>query len=222
MDFILDLLFPNRCPCCGTFITFDKLVCDECELPVIKACDKCGKLPCECSVKGSFAFDKVFVLYKYDGAAANGITAFKHGDNTNFAKHAADLLARLIAINKTDESLIVPVPMRFKTLIERGYNQSEIISRRISVQTGIPHRKDILIRSGKSLTQRGLTAQMRAENVKSYSICDVNLKGNSIILCDDVLTTGSTANKCAELLKSKGAEKVVLAVIATTSSNSNK
>ena len=96
----------------------------------------------------------------------------------------------------------------------RGYNQAEVISAEISDALNIPVRNDILYKKDTSSSQHFLGRAARFKNISAIKINDINLSGKSIIICDDVITTGSTVNRCAGLLKSAGAEKVFLAASA--------
>ncbi|MGB9851255.1 MAG: ComF family protein [Candidatus Kapaibacteriota bacterium] len=113
---------------------------------------------------------------------------------------------------------IVPVPIHKVRKRERGFNQSEVISESISIETGIPVGNDILVRNIYTQSQTKLDLEGRKKNVESaFSLGkDFGLVyGNNFLIVDDVITTGSTLFYCARILKETGAKNLYLAVITT-------
>lgn len=219
--FLLDLIFPNRCPCCNSFISWNELLCAECSdklLPVSdKLCEKCGKLECLCS-ENNYSFDKVYACYEYLNAK-NGIISLKKGSNPNFGIYVGNMLADLIIseCQPLTPELIIPVPMSASKKRTRGYNQAEVIANALSGKTGVPLNNKILAKKHSKYEQHSLNANQRKENTGSFYIKNKTcLNGKTVILCDDVLTTGNTTEKCTQLLKSCGASYVIIAVGATT------
>ena len=218
--FIVDLFYPNRCPCCDCFINWKDNLCKSCmdKLEIInhEICSRCGKAPCVCD--GGISFDKVYACYYYGGTATEGIISLKKGNNLNYGIHVGEQLAKLLQDNEDLHKVdfIVPVPMSKKKIKQRGYNQAEIIARIISEKTGIPYNSKILTREHTDIEQHSLSAEERKMNTSQYNINDVDLSNMRILLCDDVLTTGSTVNRCSELLKARGADTVIILVGTTT------
>ena len=214
---ILDIFYPNRCPCCNGFIRWDEIICDKCVSDIEQMenpdfCPLCGRNPCICD-SGLF-YDRAFVYKPYDGAIRNGVISMKRGNNTNFAEYAGEKLAAMLE-SCQDIDCIIPVPMSAAKKRSRGYNQAELISDKISEILGIPVRNDILFMIYSKKEQHSKSAKERAE-IKNYLEINENadLSDMKIIICDDVITTSSTVNACAELLKSKGAAEVI-AVLAS-------
>ena len=218
--FILDLFYPNRCPCCDCFINWKDNLCEYCmdKLEIInqEICSKCGKIPCVCD--NGISFDKVYACYYYAETAAEGIISLKKGHNLNYGNHIGEQLARLLKENEDllKLDLVVPVPMSKKKIRQRGYNQAEVIARIISDKTGIPYSNKILTRKHTDIEQHSLSAEDRKMNISQYDINEVDLSDMRILLCDDVLTTGSTAKRCSDLLKARGAKTVIVLVGTTT------
>ncbi len=219
--FILDLFFPNRCPVCGEIISFDSFVCDSCmdkleDIAVKKndICQKCGKADCIC--KSDILTVRTAAGFFYEKEARDGIISLKAGSK-NFGYFLGDILAEKIKVDDILKNAdnIVPVPMSRKRLRERGYNQSYVIATEISSKTGIPILNNALFKKD-SAVQHELSREERKNNVSAFSGGNMNLSGKKIIVCDDVLTTGSTLNKCAELLINMGAAQVFGAVGTTT------
>ncbi|MFC1502203.1 ComF family protein [bacterium] len=109
------------------------------------------------------------------------------------------------------ESILIPVPLHKLRYRERGFNQSEIICRSIGSTVSIPVETDILVRTRNTFTQTKLEAEERIRNVnEAFRVRDPNsVQSRTVILVDDVVTTGSTMNSCAKCLKNAGAEKVI-------------
>jgi ComF family protein len=111
---------------------------------------------------------------------------------------------------------IIPVPLFWWKRLRRGYNQAALLAQIISEETGIPV-KDILKRVKNTKTQTRLTESERAKNVlNAFTIQANNIKGQNVLLIDDVLTTGATLNECARVLKQTGAAQVYSCVAAVT------
>lgn len=216
--FLLDIFYPNRCPCCSDFIRWDKLICSKCHKsidPVFdRVCRKCGKEICICAEQ--LYYDSAVVPLRYENLVKEGILSLKRGYNKNFGEYTGKLIAGIFLDEYKDShfDMIIPVPMSKKSLAKRGYNQAEIISREIAAALNIPLRNDILYKQEQKTSQHYLKRTARMLNITALKINDINLEGKSVIICDDVITTGSTVNRCAKLLKSRGAENVTLASAA--------
>jgi ComF family protein len=110
---------------------------------------------------------------------------------------------------------IVPLPLHKRKLRERGYNQSELIARGISEITGFPVRTDFVRRSKYTQTQTALSLDERKANMEDAFICGpADVGGTTVIVVDDIITTGSTVRSCAEVLKVAGAAEVIAASAA--------
>lgn len=216
---LLNLLYPNRCPVCGTFIGAQVLLCDTCADSVVLAqdayCHSCGKTTCLCS-RSEFAYDAAVVCAVYQNVTP-AIIALKQSANTNFAFYAAQILAeRLRTDNYPRPDCVMPVPMHRSKQLRRGYNQAALIGRKLAELLALPYREDVLTKERTATEQHTLSAAERANNTDSFGIQDCDLQGQRILLCDDVLTTGNTMHRCAALLKERGAAAVIAAAAAST------
>ena len=174
-----------------------------------------------------FFYDKAVVACYYDKETSPAVLALKKSRNTNFAYFSARILAERLRhgtyyeAEKTD--YVIPVPMHISKQKQRGYNQAGLIAKELAFLLNLPYREDILYKNKSGREQHTLTsAQERAKNVESFGIYDIALEGRRILLCDDVLTTGSTMNRCAELLKSKGASAVTAVSASSTAPRNQK
>jgi ComF family protein len=104
----------------------------------------------------------------------------------------------------------VPVPLHRRRLWSRGFNQSAIVARELSRRTGIPVAVDALRRTRANPPLKGMGMRQRRRTVAGAFRSTMELRGQTVILVDDVLTTGSTANACARVLKRAGAGRVDL------------
>lgn len=220
--FLLDLFFPNRCPCCHRLIPWQDYLCEPCrisiETPEDAFCSECGKTWEHCICDTELYYDQASVITFYANAAKHGVLSMKKAENLQFGWHcAASFSDRILSDPLLQSSdLIVPVPMAKKRRQTRIVNPAEVIAKELSAYTKIPMRTDLLRDNGSGQIQHTLSAKDRRKNVAQFEILPSNLNGFHIILCDDVLTTGSTVNRCAQLLKSHGAARVT--VFAATSS----
>lgn len=219
--FLLDLLYPNRCPCCGVSIPWDAYLCENCqmllEIPKNSICPGCGKAVEDCLCDTEPSFDRGLAATWYAGAGRSGVLSLKRAESLHFARFCGQELSRQIIEDFELQSYdcVVPVPMEKRKKWRRRINPAEILAKEIAAKTQIPLRTDLL-RCGKTAAaQHTLSAAERRKNVHQFSATGADLTGYRILLCDDVLTTGSTMNRCAALLKTCGAVSVA-AVVATT------
>lgn len=222
---ILNFFYPNLCPRCSAFLLSEETVCESCAEQMLLSqndyCHACGKVNCMCQYQKRF-YDKAVIACHYDSDTAPAVLAMKKSRNTNFAYFSARILAERLRhgtyyeFQKTD--YVIPVPMHPSKQKQRGYNQAGLIAKELALLLNLPYREDILYKINSGQEQHTLTsAAERAKNVESFGIHEISLDGRRILLCDDVLTTGSTMNRCAELLKSKGASFVTAAAASSTS-----
>ncbi len=222
LKFCADIIYPNRCPCCRNFIMWNEYICSDC----IKAmtidqndiCEGCGKNYKDCLCDSFPEYDKAMALTYYENPAKLGIIRLKRSISKNFGIYAGTELGKMILQRPSwmEADCIAAVPMSPLKKFIRGYNQTDVIVKSISKCTGIPIIKGCIKKKNGYRAQHTLTASERAKNTESFVHCGMDLQGLKIILCDDILTTGNTLNRCASLLKECGADKVYVAVAATT------
>lgn len=221
--FIADIFIPNRCPVCSRLVAWDRLLCNECEdkLNVISdsLCCVCAKDPC--IDHSSLSFENCVCLFSYTGDCVKAIYSLKYDNGIGFAEYSAELLKTELEkrglTNKID--LVTSVPMEKRKKRKRGYNQSEKIAKYLSRAIGKPLVKDLIVHIDTLAEQHKLTMQQRLINAKNSFIPDsrhIDITQKTVLLCDDVYTTGATMNACADCLKRLGAKSVLAAAIATT------
>ncbi len=158
-------------------------------------------------------------LYRYDEPAKGGIMTLKNGVGKKFAIYSAQSIADKLGELDFSPDLITAVPMLKIKAWARGWNQAELIARKLGKAAGIKCDFSILKQHFSRQHQHSLNAKERAEFVGDlYSLRrkHTDVKGKNILICDDVITTGSTISKCAELLRSIGADHVAAVSICRT------
>lgn len=219
--FCADVIYPNRCPCCDGFILWNEYVCPACEEKILidteSLCIKCGKIKEECICASLPKYDEAVAISFYEEVTRKAVIAMKQSENTNFGYFAGEKLGLWIASRPEwkDADGIVYVPMSKMKKLARGYDQAEIIARAISQKTGIPILKNCIIKRRGFSEQHALSAEERAKNTESFIPAGRDLEGMKLILCDDIITTGNTLSRCAEILKMCGAKTVYAAAAAT-------
>lgn len=192
-------------------------------------CDGCGAAVefdggpfaadrCAACVAKPYGFQRARAACVYDAASRGLILKFKHGDQQQFAPLFARWLSRAAAPLIEGADAVVPVPLHRSRLIARRFNQAAEVARPLAKAAGLEYLPDALGRTVATGTQGGLSARGRRLNVKSaFALTEAGarqVKGRRILLIDDVLTTGATAEACARALIAGGARAVSLAVIA--------
>lgn len=211
---VLNALYPKKCPLCDKFISGHSSTCDSCLRTVLFL-----------EADAHFAhfkklwFSKCRSRFAYDGPIRDAIHKFKYSERLDLVRFFSSELADE-ACNMGRFDLIVPVPLHRKRLAKRGFNQSAVLARNMAGQTGVPANLDSLKRARHIEPQVGMEREERIENVKGAFAVDPktasNIAGRNILLVDDVLTTGATANECAKVLVRSGAREVSVLTIART------
>lgn len=220
--FWLDLIMPNRCCFCKKIIKWNLYCCDECAktIPYIDEpiCKLCGKDTCICS--RGLSYNYCFSVVWYDSIVRNSIVKFKSESPENFCllfgKNLAEQISESSCCSEID--LITCIPMTNKSKRERGYNQAFELARVIGKSINKNVSDKILIKKRDSISQHKLQYEQRLTNIKNlFNISSkCNIKGKTILLIDDVITTGSTLDACSKVLKQNGAKVVICAVVANT------
>lgn len=173
---------------------------------------------CAACIARPYAFARTRAACVYDEASRGLILKFKHGDQQQFAALFARWLGRSAAELTADCDAVVPVPLHPFRLLSRRFNQAAEVARPLARAASLDYLPDALIRARPTRSQGGKSARGRRINVKAaFSVTEAgrrSLKGRRILLVDDVLTTGATAEACASALLAAGARAVDLAVIA--------
>ena len=212
---LLDLIYPPRCPGCGRM---GFAFCERCQAQVEHiappVCLRCGcALPqgglcSRCQTLPS-SLDGILAVAVFADPLRQAIHALKYENNTTLA---APLGAMMVGFwqrgGLPQADLIVPVPLHSKRKAERGYNQSSFLARVVGRGVGVPVDDHTLIRQRHTLPQVGLNFLERQRNVEGAFACRGDLKGKTVVVVDDVCTTGATLEACATALRVGGASAV--------------
>ena len=192
-------------------------------------CDGCGAgfemdggpfaaARCAACLAQPYAFSRARAACVYDEASRGLILRFKHGDHQPFAALFARWISRSAAPLLDQADAVVPVPLHRFRLLSRRFNQAAEIARPLARDAGLDYLPDALTRRTHTTSQGGKSARGRRLNVKrAFTVSEEGrrrIRGRRILLVDDVLTTGATAEACARALIEAGARAVDLAVIA--------
>jgi ComF family protein len=156
-------------------------------------------------------FAGVITYGLYSDTLKEAINLLKFSSVKRLAKPLGMLIAKL-DIPQVD--MIVPVPLSIKRLRQRGFNQTLLIGRVVSKTLDIPLSSELLYKKKETLPQAVLSASDRARNLKNAFATRSRLKGETVLLVDDVMTTGATARECSKTLLKAGAGKVFVATVA--------
>lgn len=228
---ILNFILPSRCISCDCILDDGGKICQDCfnKLTFISQpyCQKCG-LPFEnklvakdmlCGLclkkeKSPFRFSRSAL--KYDDFSKKLIVDFKFFDKTQNSVLFGFWLKKAGAdIFDSGIDVIIPVPLHFSRLLKRKYNQSGLLAQELSKQSGIKVDYYSLKKIKKTKPQVAFLGRARNKNLKDAFQADSHkIKGQRILLIDDVMTTGSTLRECAKALLTAGAKSVDSLTIA--------
>ena len=160
-------------------------------------------------------FKKAVSAYLYEDGVTVLISKFKNGKPHLKELFADKIAERLIGFPEVD--CIVYVPLTKKSLFRRGYNQSRLLATALSKRVYTPVIYGAIVRVKSGSAQKGLTGEQRIENVKNAFkvVKRESVKGKKVLLVDDILTTGSTANEICRILLKAGATAVYVATVAS-------
>jgi ComF family protein len=229
---LLNLIYPPLCASCRTPVAEAHNLCADCWRTISfldgPGCSICGfpfefdpgsGAVCAACQSRPPAFDKAIAIVRYDPASREPILALKRADRLDLAPMFARWMARAGQALIAEADVIAPVPLHWTRLWERRFNQSGLLSTRLSKLTGIPCENRLLRRTRATKSQGEMpSAKARRRNVRGVFVVDrgrkVVVAGRTILLVDDVFTTGSTVDACARTLKRAGAARVLVLTLA--------
>lgn len=226
---LIDLVYPPRCAACRAEVNEAHSFCYECfsKVRMISnpACDCCGE-PFDFAVENGALcgkcmsekppYDQARSVMIYDDASKRIITTFKYSDRTSLAIILSNLMATRGGELLNTCDMIVPVPLHWRRLISRRYNQSYLLAKRLAKGGNKLLAKRLLKRVRYTMQQTGLSRTERDRNVRgAFKVrASRHVKDKTVLLVDDVLTTGATVESCARALKKAGAAKVYVLTVA--------
>jgi competence protein ComFC len=212
----LDLLFPQWCVGCGREGGYLCPSCRQTLLPIKPpVCPRCGRpqtgeVLCPGCASSPAAIDGIRSPFRFDGVLRQAIHELKYRNLRALAPPLAELLHDYLAAHPVPGGVLVPVPLHRRRWRERGYNQSGLLARELGRLSGLPVVDSCLIRRKLTPPQtRTASVSERWGNVAGAFACrDGRLRGEAVLLVDDVSTSGATLNACALALKAAGAASV--------------
>jgi ComF family protein len=230
---LADFFFPPRCPFCGdrTQEEFSAGICFSCFAQIRKTthphCPRCGVSfasdtgqdhLCSDCLPGTGYFTKARAVAHYEGIMPEIISRYKYRGDSRLAKSLGDLLAGYEDpdFSFRDYRLVVPVPLHFRRLRQRGFNQSLLLARRLSRKYCLPLDFTTLRRIRATVPQTELSAAERRKNIRgAFAVFQAQaVREKDILLVDDVFTTGATVEECARVLLKAGANRVDILTLA--------
>lgn len=230
---IINFLLPPRCINCGKILVDENGLCADCfneitfisepycvccGLPFPKASGKTKSMMCPMCIKDNkklFRYARSAI--KYETLSKNMILAFKFMDKTENAK----VFAKWLNVAGKDifsagVDILIPVPLHYKRLVKRRYNQSALLANELSKLISVETDLKSLIKCKSTKPQVTYSGKARIKNIKDAFMVKYpeNIKGKRVVLIDDVYTTGSTLKECAKVLKKAGAKSVDFLTIA--------
>lgn len=231
----VDLVLPPRCAGTGEIVEATGLLTPAFwqELVFVEApfCNTCGMpfahdhggmavdgMLCASCLADEPQFDRARSAVIYNDASRKLILGFKYGDKLHVIKTFTPWLLRAGQELLAECDAIVPVPLHRKRLWQRRFNQSSLLAAALAKTTGKPHLPHALLRVKSTVPQKGLCRNERQRNVAGAFAVDPaqknTLNSKTVLLIDDVFTSGATLNACARVLRQAGAEKVFVLTLA--------
>lgn len=217
---LLDLVLPPRCPGCGAVVTSLHSFCTGCwsslDFLAERGCLVCG-IPLEATDPGTCAgclvraprIARTRAAVAYGDIPRSLALRLKYGRKVALAKAMARYMTPLLT---QENALLVPVPLHRRRVAARGFNQSLLIAREIGRRRGMEVAHHLLRRKRATPPLKGMSfAQRRRAVAGAFAMAGgADVRGRTVVLIDDVLTTGSTANACARTLRQAGAARIEL------------
>jgi ComF family protein len=213
-------LLPQDCFLCAAPGS-GSLLCSSCTLSLPRLtperCPVCalptpGSSVCGACLHRTPHFDATQAVYCYEFPVDSLIQSLKYAHRLASADFLGQMLAQLSTLWRPD--LILPVPLSAARLAHRGFNQALEIARPLARAIGVPLEVSRIHRHRDTTPQASLPWKERAENIRHAFECEIDLTGKSILVVDDVMTTGATLNELARTLKAHGAARVENRVLA--------
>jgi len=223
---LLNIIYPPRCLICDGVGAGNRDLCEACgqSLPWIKkACSQCAlplpddvndNLTCGRCLKKKPFFDDSVSVFSYEDEIVGLTHQLKFHDNLAVSRLFGSWLADAVVMKLDKPDCLLPVPLYKKRLKQRGFNQSIEISRALKKAWDVPIETGLIKRIRETQSQTGLDAKQRRKNIRgAFQVCS-KINYNHVVIVDDVVTTGSTVNELARLLKRNGVSKVSVCSVA--------
>lgn len=215
---LLDLIFPKTCLGCGkegVYICPDCVAKTKLARPICPYCEKAsidGLTHIKCARK--HGLDGLVSVWEYEGVIRRAILALKYKYSLQVGKELSEVFIRYLlssGFQLPDLGILIPIPVHWYRQNFRGFNQSDLVGKEAAHALGLRFVSDLLIKKKPTISQVELRGEERRQNLKGVFALNPDSKfqiPDSILLFDDVFTTGSTLMEAAKVLKRDGAKKV--------------
>lgn len=232
MQSVLRLLYPPHCLSCAAPVTTEFGLCGTCwkATPFVTGvvCDICGTpLPgtedgtvvhCDDCLTIARPWDRGRAALVYKDNGRKMVLALKHGDRLDLVRPLAGWMQRAAAPILRPGMLVAPVPLHWRRLLRRRYNQAALLSQAVARTAGLDHCADLLARTRRTPTQEGRDRDARFANISGALTLNrrhaARVAGRDVLLVDDVMTSGATLAAAAEACRAAGAAQVSVLVLA--------
>ncbi len=232
MQSVIRAIYPAQCVACDAQTDSEFGLCGACwrETQFIGGvvCDSCGTpLPgddpgetvqCDDCMKIARPWDHGRAALVYTGVGRRLVLGMKHGDRTDLARPVAIWLARVARPILRDDTVFVPVPLHWQRRVKRRYNQAALLALALGRELNVPTCADALLRPKKTKPLEGHSREARFAALSNAISPNAKragaIEGNSVILVDDVMTSGATLAAAAEAAKTAGATNVSIVTLA--------
>jgi len=204
------------CECCYKKQPFNTVCCVRCALPLVEG--SAGNTLCGRCIQKLPEYDYAHSLFRYEDSIIGLVHQLKFSEKITYARSIGELLLSAYdsepSLNNEVPDCLLPVPLHSSRLRQRGFNQSIEIARVLSKKRGIPVENDAIIRQRSTDSQTGLNAKQRQSNIRGAFKMVRKIHSSHVLIIDDVVTTGSTVNELARILKRNNIERVGVLSIA--------
>lgn len=225
----IDLIYPERCPVCGDVRAFGKNgICENCntKLPWVEmpVCLKCGKMIesdereyCDDCTRIPKSFERCYPAFNYEGNIKDSIYRFKYKNQREYACFYADCIMKRYGqeLRRISFDGIIPVPVHRHKLKIRGYNQAALLAGVLGTALSTMVYPNYIVRGVDTNAQKELSDTERIKNLKNaFKIGENDVKLDTVLLVDDIYTSGATMEACTNVLQAFGTKAVYCTCIA--------
>jgi competence protein ComFC len=219
----INWFYPPVCCSCGKI---GSLLCDDCFTQIKKqrsdGCPKCGEPNsrgniCARCRRNTPHYSTLKSVGYYSGPLRSAVVSLKYQRNLGLGDFFSSPLSQIVIFQGWKIDLITAIPLNPERKRERGYNQAEILARPLASLLNLPFSNQLVIRKKQTASQVGLNLKDRQENMRDAFEADCRkVMGKTILIVDDVTTTGSTMDACSKALKIAGCKEVFGLTLAKT------
>jgi ComF family protein len=206
------------CPECLAKLPYNEVSCRRCAVPLVAEVE--GERLCGRCIKKLPAFDYAYSPLHYEDDVIRLMHQFKFREKIAFSRTLGEIMLECWQMktmksgNVDTPDCLLPVPLHKSRMRQRGFNQSIELSRVIAKKLNIPIEYDAVSRTRSTSAQTGLNSTQRRKNIKGAFKVVQKIPAKHVLIIDDVMTTGSTVNELARILKKAGVEQVGVLCLA--------